>query len=496
MAPRLTDSGTLVLAGANTWADDMRFDVITGATGLGLGNAAALNGAGLKYNNGGAQLDNTSGADMALTGFKGLILTTGFTFVGTNSLDLSGGNQTGFTQTAGSSRTITVQNNTLTLAGLRAIGNYTMGGGADSVDGSLVKAGNGTLVIAGASEYTLGTTVSAGKLVAGHSNALGTGEMELSNTGATLELANGVNIGNELFFRNTGGAKTLQLSSTATSAAYSGNITLLDTNAGDSRVSVGLGQTLTVTGNIFSSSLTTQGVSKLGDGTLVLSGNDNLGADNAIGGSGANADKKIQGVIAVDAGTLRVNGNMGNATGTINVASGATLGGNGTFAGSVNVDGTLAAGNSIGVLNTGALSMNATSVLDVELGRDTGTPVSDRTNVTGSVSIASGADLELTLYTGLTAPVLGDIFYLISNDGADAISGVFTSLEGTPTTLSEGSTFSWNSLSWTITYLADFEGSAFTGGNDLAIKVIPEPTTLAMLLGGVGMLALLRRRRS
>jgi hypothetical protein len=103
--------------------------------------------------------------------------------------------------------------------------------------------------------------------------------------------------------------------------------------------------------------------------------------------------------------------------------------------------------------------------------------------------------LKLTLYTGLTTPVLGDIFYLISNDDTDVISGVFTKLNGATTALTEGSTFNWNSLDWTITYLANFEGSAFTGGNDLAIKVIPEPTALAMMLGGVGMLALLRRRR-
>jgi hypothetical protein len=133
--------------------------------------------------------------------------------------------------------------------------------------------------------------------------------------------------------------------------------------------------------------------------------------------------------------------------------------------------------------------------LSIELGRSGVTPVSDRTNVTGTVTLASGANLDLTLYTGLTAPVANDIFFLISNDGFDPITGVFTKLNGVAQVLSEGSSFSWNSQSWTITYLANFEGTSFTGGNDLAIQVVPEPATWALLAFSLTTVVVLRRRR-
>jgi hypothetical protein len=121
--------------------------------------------------------------------------------------------------------------------------------------------------------------------------------------------------------------------------------------------------------------------------------------------------------------------------------------------------------------------------------------VSDRTSVTGGVTITSGANLALTLFGGLSNPVDGDIFYLIENDGVDAVSGVFTQLNGLTTTLTEGSQFSWNSQDWQITYQADVGGSSFTGGNDVAIiAVVPEPGTLVLAAVGIAAAAMARRR--
>jgi autotransporter-associated beta strand protein len=220
---------------------------------------------------------------------------------------------------------------------------------------------------------------------------------------------------------------------------------------------------------------TVGGLVKAGPGTLELAG--------ANGYTGATA---------VSAGKLVVNGSLA-AGSAVTVASGATLGGFGTV-GSVQVAGSLAPGNSIGTISTGDLGIgNGSGALDVELGRSGGNPVSDLVAVTGTVGIDPdlGSDLKLTLYSGLDNPEVGDIFYLISNDGSDAIAGEFTTLNGT-LDLSGGSTFSWNSQDWQITYQANYDGSSFTGGNDLAIQVVPEPAALALLcLGAVG---LLRRR--
>jgi len=131
----------------------------------------------------------------------------------------------------------------------------------------------------------------------------------------------------------------------------------------------------------------------------------------------------------------------------------------------------------------------------VELGRSGASSVSSRANVTGGVSLAAGADLELTLYSGLNDPLANDIFWLVSNDDVDAVNGVFTSLNGVGTTLNEGSLFTWNSQQWQITYTANFESLSFSGGNDIAIMAVPEPaTSVLVILAGMAVCVSRRRR--
>lgn len=206
------------------------------------------------------------------------------------------------------------------------------------------------------------------------------------------------------------------------------------------------------------------------------------------------------GSTTVTAGTLVVNGTL-SETSLVTVGAAGTLGGSGVIAAGVTAAGVVAPGNSIGTLTTDDFLLSGT--LANELARfDNGSsilPVSDLVDVTGTVTL-NDADLSLSLWTGsgYSQPTLGDIFYLIANDGIDAISGVFTSLNGVPTTLAEGSEFSWNSQQWKITYQADYtgsyEGSSFTGGNDAAIIVVPEPTALAGAATGISLLGLFVRR--
>lgn len=242
-----------------------------------------------------------------------------------------------------------------------------------------------------------------------------------------------------------------------------------------------------ISGNI-SSTNAVNVLAKDGNGTLVLAGvNSYVGETVVNAGSlvvSAGGSLASKAVTVASNSTLKIDGSV---AGTVNVSG--TLGGGGSIAGATTVNGTLAPGNSIGTISTGALTLGSNSIFDVELGRDGGSAISDRTNVTGSVEIISGADLKLTLYSGLATPFTNDIFYLIANDGEEAFNGVFTSLNGVDTLLSEGSQFSWNKQEWTITYQADAGKTSFTGGNDLAIMVVPEPSTWAMLVGGLGMLA-------
>jgi hypothetical protein len=72
-----------------------------------------------------------------------------------------------------------------------------------------------------------------------------------------------------------------------------------------------------------------------------------------------------------------------------------------------------------------------------------------------------GADLVVNPGAGLE---LNDIYFLVVNDDIDTTAGQFGKLNGVTTDLSEGATFAVNGASFQITYLANAEGSSFTGG--------------------------------
>jgi len=383
---------------------------------------------------------------------------------------------------------------TLTLGGANT-GNNTISGlisnGSASGGVFVFKTGEGTWILGADNTFTGRLDIRGGTLKLG-SNQTTARELKMgdttSNTAVTFDLAGysfstTTSVVSSLSPQTTGaagatmsiidssGGKTGMLIlgnnilyNAGTADNNNGQVTIsanIDLNSALRRITVAdSDQTTTevvISGNISSE---TGSISKEGAGTLVLGGTNTY-----------------TGNTTVRAGTLLINGSTASSS-AVNVSSGATLGGNGTAAGAVSISGTLAPGNSIGSLNTGDLTLSSTGILGIELGRSGGTPVSDRTNVTGTVTLVSGANLNLTLYTGLTNPVTNDIFFLVINDGLDAITGQFAKLNGSAQTLSEGSKFNWNGQVWKITYRANFEGTpSFTEGNDLAIQVVPEPAS-------------------
>jgi autotransporter-associated beta strand protein len=238
------------------------------------------------------------------------------------------------------------------------------------------------------------------------------------------------------------------------------------------------------------------GIIKSGTAAMVMTGTSTYtGATTVNAGSLAVSASGVLGntAVTVAAGAgLRVDGNIGGS-----VTSAGLVNGDGRIAGAltINSGGTLTAGGSatVGTITTGALTLNS-GVLDVEFGRNGAVVTADRVNATGLVSL-TGADLHLALADGLTLPVGGDVVFLIDNQAANDISGFFTKLNGVDTTLTEGSTFTWNSQQWEITYKADASTLSTTGGNDLALIAVPEPGTWAMLLSGVGLLVGVQRVR-
>lgn len=186
-------------------------------------------------------------------------------------------------------------------------------------------------------------------------------------------------------------------------------------------LSLGGDNTSTTFGGLFSG---TNGFTKTGTGTLTLTGNSTH-----------------TGTITVSAGTLLVHGNNSSATGAVNVASGATLGGNGTLGGATTIQpgGTIAPGASIGAITfTNALTLAGTTVMEISH-----TPLTnDVVNKTGPLNYGGAL-----VVTNLAGPlVAGDSFKLFNAAG---YTGSFSSL--TLPVLSNGLVWTTNTLNTTGT---------------------------------------------
>jgi hypothetical protein len=87
------------------------------------------------------------------------------------------------------------------------------------------------------------------------------------------------------------------------------------------------------------------------------------------------------------------------------------------------------------------------------------------------------------LINGFT-PSSGDLFFIIINDGSDAIQGSF----------SQGAMTGFAGTLFEISYSGDSQANTFTGGNDVVLRAVPEPATAVLALSGAA-LPLFRRRK-
>jgi len=292
--------------------------------------------------------------------------------------------------------------------------------------------------------------------------------------GTPILSLNGATVSNNVFFGSA--ASPVVENMAAGSSTFSGQLL---NNGGDftALLRSTTPGTLNVSGNIDDGSRTAS--VRIGDGSFLNSGVVNL--SRASGNT-------YDGGTDINSGTLLVNNTSNSATGTgaVNVNSGGKLGGDGLITGAVTITsgGTIAPGNSPGILSTGNLALNSGGMLSVEINSITVGTGYDQVNVTGSVTL--GGDLAISL--GFT-PVQFDNFFLIRNDGADAISGLIGGY-------TQGSSFNLGGFNWLVSYTGDSVGNTFTGGNDLVIQAVPEPNTVALLvLTGMGGMIFLRRRK-
>ena len=183
-------------------------------------------------------------------------------------------------------------------------------------------------------------------------------------------------------------------------------------------------------------------LTKSGSGVLTLQG-----------GGGTNIN------YLVSAGTLRANATV---PGAVTVNNTALLEGTGSITGAVTIASTafLSPGNSIGTLGVASATLNGTLLVEYS-----GATI-DLLNVTGGLNITTA-----TVDFDMIGSALSEPSYIFATYGS--LTGTqFATVSNLP-----------------VNYEIDY---AF-GGNNIALVLIPEPSTA--LLGGLGLLALLRRRR-
>ena len=472
-----TGSGIRVnIAGANNFTGNT---VINASARLSIGNNLALQNSALDVGSAGGTFSLAAGTNAGrITGetaapsptFGGLIgsrnlISVFSTSASNNETNLAATAVTGFTLNVAADRNLVYTGN---------IGGF--GTGASGSTGgalTLTKTGLGTQVLGGTNTYTGITTISNGMLQFGKQVSL------YNNTGASWTASNiaignggtlGLNVGGTGEFTtadvttllgNLGGAN----GTSTTGFAAGSRIAFDTTNAA--------GGSFTVADAIADSTGTgggSIGVTKLGTGSLILT----------------NASNTYSGPTTVSAGTLVVDGNISTSSLTT-VKSGATLGGSGTV-GDLLIEsgGFFSPGNSPGVtIVDGDYVQNGGLNLEIDgLTAGNGAGFHDQVVVNGALTLSGS--LNLTAFSGFT-PANGDLIFILLNDSNDVVNGTFSGL-------AQGDVVGNHlGFDWQISYTGDSTGNSFTGGNDIVLMAVPEPR--AVLLGGLGLLLILRRRR-
>ena len=392
----------------------------------------------------------------------------------------------------------TTIDNSITLTGSDNTIETTAGAtisGAISSSGSLTKTGASTLTLSGTNTYSGTTSVNAGTLSVSSDSNLGSGAVTLNGgnltvTGATT-IDNGIALSSDATITASADATLSGVISGANNLtkAGTGTLTLSGTNTYSGTTTVSSGS-LSVSGNsnLGSGTLTLDGggltvtgtFSKAitlgaGDGTLSTAGSD-VTVSSIVSGTGdltksgsgtltLSGTNTYSGTTTVNGGTLAIDGSL--TASTVTVASGGTLGGSGSVANAVTVSsgGTLAPGNSPGTLSTGDLTLSSGSTGKFEINGVAAGTNHDQIDVTGAVDVTGAT---LTPVFGFTSAT-GDVFTLIANDGADAITGTFSAL-------AEGATFNANGRIYKISYTGD-TGNDLTLTDNGAVPVAPSPRT-------------------
>lgn len=443
--------------------------------GSGAGNTASMTQSAGTVTTNGIQFGSTTGTYDA-TSAANLTLSGGSLYVGDRGIIRGGG-----TAVESLSVTIKLQGGTLGAnqnwsspldmqlgtATIRAQDaasngrNITLSGilSNDSGAGTLTTTGTGTLTLSGNNTYSGGSTLGTGVALSGtvnigHDSALGTGKIIskgalIQASGGDRVLANAVDVDAGGF--HFGGTNNLTFNGVLTPV---GALRTIENTTGN--------RTLTLAGGI-SNALGVAFDGNAGNGangsfvvSAAISGDGGVStsADFQNGVLALTAANTYMGATNINAGTLYVSGALSNSAATVGAAG--TIGSNGG-SGSLGNGLTIAAGGNLDL--TGAtLGANSSGILSL-----TG----------GSLTLGNLTFQDLVGWDWLNAAA----------GTYELIDGSFSVDFGTTAYLDAGSAYDFG----------NGKSGYFTQGS-LNVVIIPEPR--AALLGGLGMVALLRRRRN
>lgn len=400
------------------------------------------------------------------------------TAFGTGPITLAGGSTLQKITEEGNSASLAMSNN-MTLSGGQVTLNVDFSAAKDQWFTGVIS-GSGSLRVLG------GGGVGRSATFAGNNTFTGGVTLETSGVSPWIQLGHSAGLGTgTLTVRGTSAAQAQGLGAATALTSGSGVTNNIVINSGATLNLGGPG----ATGNVLLSGIIS-GAGALNKTdvaatTFILSGNNTY-----------------TGATTISTGTLAVNGSLANTA--VTVSSGGRLQGNGSVVGPVTINGggTLATGNSIESLATGALTLGSNSTFAYEIDNDAAPSVAgDLTAVTGNLTLDLGNASLLTITElGSGSWTAGEKLTLISYSTGGWNGGLFTY---NASTLLNNSTFTFSGTDWLFKYDDTSPGTNFTAdlttppATYVTMVAVPEPTTMALFGASVVLLGLrLARRRA
>ena len=404
-------AGTLVFSGANTY---------TGTTTITSGILNVQSATGLGTTGGGAGTTVSNGGTLQLQGGITVgnesLSISGTGAVGENGalVNVSGTDNYGGLLTLTGATTISADSGTLHLTNFNNITgafNLTLTGAGTGIiesdiattTGALIKNGTGTWILSDQDDYTGGTTINAGTLVATSSDSLGAPTGTLTINAGTLEIQSGYSTSRTVTVGDA--ASTFQIDPFQTYTATTG---------------IGGSGTLNKTGAgimVLSGVNTYTGGTNVTAGTLKISANDRLADSGALTVSGGTFDLQTFSE-TVGAVTL--------SSGAINGGSGGTLTGSSYALQSGTVSAVLAGGGNITKSTAGTVTLTGANTM------------------TGAVTI-NGGNLTAAAASGNAA--LGAVSSITVNSGGTLLLGASDQINNSATMTLAGGTFAKGNFS-------------------------------------------------